>query len=598
MFRRVLSLDAGGRRLKLLLASREGRRLHILKQQSIDLQEEGLVSPEELKTHVLSVLDEWDRPPLALVLPQHLSISQVIDLPLAPDEEVEKLIHEESVKLSGVSESRIVYDFVRLETSAKNRQKFWLTLCQENDIRERISRLGIEQEDICEITTSANALIAAYRASAPLSSRAIVIHLGAQTTVVVVLIAGQGVFAASFQMGGDFFSRSLARLRNCSEDAADALKRSTNLFAGPDASPEFRAIVDGWITELKGQLNDWFKQKGTQSGISSFDLVASGGGFDQPGLLDYVKEKSDLNLQPWPKPAQPEAATPEPGFEVALGAAYQALGLTPQPVSLLPDDYRTGWKKRRTRQRLEFASLALVFVCTLVLALATWHKVSLISRKQTLMAKVQAGQEAVDANRALSTELLNDYEAFRPLFGQQQYTINTLKALALLQQTRSNQSFWYVLVADQRSYFRPPASWISTNKPVRTNAISTAASDTEAAAATTSATPRPGLIAELCIPEDPEGTRRVISQLVQDLKQQRLFSKADLLSDDLRQNLAEPKVLIPDRHFVLALDFAEADFQQSLRWKPNSNAPPSRSAPKRQNPTASPPNEASYQSSK
>src|SRR5215212_7835455 len=137
MFRRVLSVDAGGRRLKLLLASREGRHLRILKQQSIDLQEEGLVSPEELKSHVLSVLDAWDRPPLAVVLPQHLSISQVIDLPLAPDEEVAKLIHEESVKLSGVSESRIVYDFVRLETSAKNRQKFWITLCQENDIRER-----------------------------------------------------------------------------------------------------------------------------------------------------------------------------------------------------------------------------------------------------------------------------------------------------------------------------------------------------------------------------------------------------------------------------------------------------------------------------
>jgi hypothetical protein len=38
----------------------------------------------------------------------------------------------------------------------------------------------------------------------------------------------------------------------------------------------------------------------------------------------------------------------------------------------------------------------------------------------------------------------------------------------------------------------------------------------------------------------------------------------DLLSDDLRRNLADPKVIIPDRDFVLALDFAETEFQQAL----------------------------------
>jgi hypothetical protein len=43
-----------------------------------------------------------------------------------------------------------------------------------------------------------------------------------------------------------------------------------------------------------------------------------------------------------------------------------------------------------------------------------------------------------------------------------------------------------------------------------------------------------------------------------------LFSKVDLLSDDLRRNLADPKVVIPDRDFVLALDFAETEFQQAL----------------------------------
>ena len=257
--RRVLALDAGSRCIKLLLAESDFGRLHILKEELIDLQAEGLVSAEEIKTHLQASLDEWGRPPLALVLPQHLSISQVIDLPLAPESEVEKLIQDETIKLGGVSESRIVYDFVRTETTAKNRQQFWVTLSQEGDIRERILRLGVEQEDLCEVTTTANALIAAYRATNPLSSRAILVHLGAQTTVVVVLLAGQGVFATSFQMGGDFFTRSLARLRNCSEETAESLKRDSNLLTGPEASLEFAGVVDGWVAELKRQLNEWFE---------------------------------------------------------------------------------------------------------------------------------------------------------------------------------------------------------------------------------------------------------------------------------------------------------------------------------------------------
>jgi hypothetical protein len=85
---------------------------------------------------------------------------------------------------------------------------------------------------------------------------------------------------------------------------------------------------------------------------------------------------------------------------------------------------------------------------------------------------------------------------------------------------------------------------------------------------------KPGFIVELCIPEDADGARRVRRELVDELKEQRLFSKVDLLSDDLRRNLADPKVIIPDRDFVLALDFAETEFQQALPpKKPPASSP-------------------------
>jgi Tfp pilus assembly PilM family ATPase len=589
--RRVLAVDAGSRWIKLLLAASDFGRLRILKEELIDLEAEGLVSPDEIKAHLQTTLDAFERPPLALVLPQHLSISQVIDVPLAPESEVDKLIQDETIKLGGVSDSRIIYDFVRTETPSKNRQQFWVTLSQEGDIRERILRLGLEQEDLCEVTTPANALIAAYRAVCPLSSRAILVHLGAQATVVVILLAGQGAFATSFQMGGDFFTRSLARLRNSSEEAAEARKRSTDLLNGADADPEFAGVVDGWVAELQRQLAEWFEHnEGLAPEPALFEMIASGGAFEQPGLMAYVREKAKLNLLPWPKAAQSESVSASKQFEVAFGTALQALGYSAQPVSLLPDDYRAAWQKRLNRQRIEFASLTLLVICTLLLALGTWHQLSLLGRKRALLGKVLASQEALSANDELTSELAAEYENLRPIFLGQQNTLDSLKALALLQQSRSNRSLWYVLVADQQSYFSGPQATNSANKIARTNApnerprFTLPDSGGFGGTATNLSPAKPGLIAELCIPAEPETARPMLGQLVAELKQQRLFSKVDLLSDDLRRNLADPKVTLsdPDRHFVLALDFAETEFQQPLRLKkppgPLPPRPPSKRA--------------------
>jgi Tfp pilus assembly PilM family ATPase len=569
--RRVLAVDAGSRSIKLVLAQSDFGKLRLLKQELIDLQSEGLVSAEETQTHLRALLDQWGRPPLALVLPQHLSTSQVIDLPITPEAEVRKVIHEETVKLSGVSDSRIVYDFVGIESQVKTRQRFWVTLCQENEIRERLTRLGLEDQDLCEITTTANALIAAYRSLLPQAERAILVHQGAQSTVVVILLDGQGAFATSFQMGGDFFTRALARLRNITEQETEVLKRQKNFFSGPDACPEFLAAIEGWVAELKRQLNDWFAQTpGMVEQAPSFELVASGEGFDQAGLLQYLENEAGLQLNHWPMAKAPGKPAPAAGFEVAFGTALQALGYSPQPVSLLPDDYRVAWKKRLARQRLEAASVVLLLFCVLFLALGTWHRLRLIERKQALYDKAKSGLETFDANDSLYSELSTEYDLLRPAFAAQQNTLDTLTTYALLQVARTNQSFWFVLLADQQSYFsQPPASLTATNRPAKTNLVSTGGSERPGSATvvTNLAPPKPGYIAELCIPEDSEAARAVLSRVVNELKQQVVFSKVDLLSDDLRRSMAEPKVVLPDRDYVLALDFAATDFQQPLRAK-------------------------------
>ena len=582
--RRVLAIDPGTRSLKLLLAENSLGGTHIVRQELIDLQKEGLVSAEETSAHLQSVVEAWGEPPMALVLPEHVSVSQLVDVPPEAESDVAKFIQSQTLKGGSTGEDRMLYSFFRASGPQSARQQFWVTFCREREIRERILRLGIEPESLCDVSTTANALITAFRAVTPETQRAILVHFGAEGTVVVILNEGHGAFAGSFQMGGDFFTRSLARIRNCTDESAEELKITTNVFEGPEASPEFASVVDGWVTELKGQLNDWFERHpALLEEVSTFRLFASGAGFEQPGLAGYLEKESGLGLTPWPRPARSESCTPPKNYEIVFGAALQALDDREQAVTLLPEDYLVAWHHRQLRQRIEVASVVLLAVLVLLLLIGSWNKVSLIRSKEALLAKAAAGQDAVEANEMLSSELLSEYESLRPLLAAEQNTADTLKTLALLQQSRSNRSFWYVLVADQQSYFsQPPALLTSTNRPARTNLLA-APGDRPLelgpipaprfpGAATNTLTGKPGLIAELCVPEGPETAREVISEVVYALKQQQLFSKADLLSEDLRRSMADPKVIVPDRHYALALDFAETDLQQSVVPKRSATA--------------------------
>jgi hypothetical protein len=264
------------------------------------------------------------------------------------------------------------------------------------------------------------------------------------------------------------------------------------------------------------------------------------------------------------------------GFEIALGTGLQALGLGPQPASLLPASRRAAWKKRLGRQRLEFANAILIGACFIALALGIWHKLTLIQHKQALADKVQAGLDVVAENNTLTSVLLNGYDGLRPLFEHQQTTVDTLQSLALLQPARSNRTLWFVLVADQSSYFSQPPTLAGTNKPAAPPESEYAARRRDA---TNAAPAHPGLIAELCVPEDADAARATLSLVVNSLKKAPVFARVDLLSEDIRRSLADPKVILPGSHFALALDFATTEFQAAPAVRKSRPPPPGRPPP-------------------
>lgn len=560
--RRVLAVDAGTRCIRLLLLESRFGRLRLCGHEQLDLQEEGLVAAEELQAHLHQTLMAWGRPPVALTISQQVAVAQLIQLPPVSDAEARQLIAAETFKLAGLGESAVVHDFCRVPVDRPGRQGFWITFAQETEIEAAIARLGFGTQEFREISTTANALLTAWQTTQPPQAGPVMlVDLGATATTVALVQQGHGVFAASFPVAGDYFTQTVARLRQCSLEQAEITKRKENLLTGPHAEPGFIEVVRNWAAELQRQLQEWSPASPPRK--TEVLWVASGGGFAQPGLREFLTTHVGLQFQSWPAPAAGRSFPAIPaGAEIAYGTALLALRCGPISASLLPDARRRAWRQRLNRQRWEFANTLLLGVVLLVLLAGLAQKFAVVQHKAALLEKVQAGLEAWQQQQQLSAELVAGYDQLRPLLEKQQATHDTLQSLALLPAARTNLPLWFVLVADQQSYFALPAA-TATNRPLPELP---AEAELGRRREVTNASPaRPGLIAELSMPGDAATARSNVSLVVNALKRDAVFGRVDLLSEDLRRTLADPKVVVPERHFALALDFAETAFQPVAR---------------------------------
>ncbi len=302
-------------------------------------------APEELGRLLETVLQEFGCQPVAISLPQQISISQVIDLPPVGPEQVKALIEEETVKLSGLSESGIVYDYGRLKPFGKYRNPFWVTFAKEEEILTEVSRLAGMGAHLCEIITPANALIATYQAAQPRPENALLVELGAASTVVAIVAQGQGVYAISIPVGGNMFTEVIAQQKNCSLESAKSLKYSQNLLAGGQVIPELCATVDGWRSELEKILQDWLREN-PELGLSSdsFRIILGGGGARQPGLMEHLNARSALRFTSWPSLSGELGELTLDRYAVAYGVALKRLGSSPPSASLFPADLREARK--------------------------------------------------------------------------------------------------------------------------------------------------------------------------------------------------------------------------------------------------------------
>ncbi|MGC8887338.1 MAG: hypothetical protein ACP5MG_09295 [Verrucomicrobiia bacterium] len=572
--RRVIAIDAGSRNIKIVLAQKFLNRVCFVRREVIELPgylEGSNLSQSTIKDELSNAIESLGHYPVAISLSQHLTLSQVIDLPPAAESDVKRLIQGEAHRIAGLSQTKIIWDYAPLRPYGRHSHSFWVTLSQEEQVFNAIDNFGIEREEVCGVTSVGNALIASYLHKFPETVSTVLVEFGVRSTTVAVLYEGQGVYATSFALGIELLAESLASSLGCSvEDAIENYICKKNLFFGGERSELYCSLIDGWLQELYRIVGEWISDNPElRLDLRSFQFVLCGG-TKQPGLIEYLNRKPDnphfIQWHSDEDEGEDGGESYPPGFfAVAEGVGLQALGAAAQSASLLPEELKAAWQKQKIANVIQSVCILLVFILLFMLGVGTWSTIYAAREKAELRAQIEQGLKLADQLAKSKEEVLKNYEKIRLALNRKQMTIDTIQTLELIAQARSNKPMWFVLFADEQTYFSaPPIS--STNEPPQTNVMVFIGPQLPMAelTATNKVFVRPGFVAEVCIPEEGEAMRKTLSQLVTALKQDARFKNVDTIPNEQRRLLADQRTILPEKHFAIFMELATNEFQPLL----------------------------------
>jgi Tfp pilus assembly PilM family ATPase len=576
--RRLIAVDHGVRCVKLLLVESNGPDLALVDHKIVDLQEEGLIEPDEIQRHLTGLMQEWGECPLALTLPAHLSFSQLLDLPAAGEKDIPQVIEEQTGRLRDFSNSPLVYDAVPLRPYGKLQKPYFITIAREADVDQHIQRVTAHVNEVRDVASVSGALLSVHRTLQPAVRNGVVVDLGASGTVLAVVRDGQGVFASNFALGSNTLVEAVAAARKIPGAEAEALLRGENLFTGARKLPAAVAALDAWLAELRKVLDEWRRQNadwlpaGSPREIAAAEapggrpevisrgepvpVTISGGILQTPGLLACLQTQPGFAFTRWPKPGSVLDPQFLSDFAVAYGTALEAFQRPLHTPSLLPPLLRAHRLNLRRLATVNAACIAFLALVALLLVIATWQKVSLLNRKRALGEQAGRALAQVEKIEDLTRQRNLAFEQVWPLLDRQERTLDLLHTLRTLQESRAQKDFWCVLVADQDGYARGTTlPVITTNRFGVSNTLG----------ASEESLLKPAFIVELCVPATGEQTLKVVSDVVADLKKNPLFSRVDSVPKDQRRALVDPKVLIPDRYFAVSVELADLGWRHLLQ---------------------------------
>lgn len=556
---RLIAVDRGRSRIKLVLAELRAGGLRLEEAQVVDLEEEGLVKPEEIRRHLEGLRQRWGQCPWVVVLPPRLSFSQILDVPppgTAAD--LPRLLEEQTARLRGLGQGPWLYEAVQLEPQGRWQQPWLLTVARLEDVHQHLEETTSRVTDVRCVSSAPRALVEAWRWARPGGGRAWLLDVGAAETLLVRVDRDRPVVALTETVGAEAWVDRLAAVRNCRRAEAEALLHAEDLFGGKLRSPELDAALREWWARVE---RTWAEARRSAPGSEETgdgELYVSGGATRWPGFLEALNRVSGRVWRRWPEGQTSKGPVDLGDFALAIGAAAHACQASEQEPSLLPPTLRAHARQLRQTATLLNLTVAFLLLVGLLLGVGIAHKAGRVAEKEALLREAESAKAALMELSLAARQRDLAFARYWPLWDQQERTLGCLETLRALETVRARHDFWSVLLADADSYGRG-ATWASSGTNGAMEQILAWLAEPPST---------PSYVVELCVPAGGEATLRVLTDLVNDLRQDKMFSRVDSVPAAQRRSWVDPKVLIPDRHFVLAVDMVDGGWRalfQSVR---------------------------------
>jgi type IV pilus assembly protein PilM len=286
------------------------------------------------------------------------------------------------------------------------------------------------------VDADAFALQRAYQANYGVEPGQIIalLNTGASATNINIIAGDQSIFTRDVSIGGNGYTEALQKELNLPFDSADALKRGQDLdgVKYEDARPVLRAVSDNVMLEIQKTF-DFFK---ATTGNDHIDrIVVSGGGSRIEGFIEQVKERFNVEVEPF-DPFRNIAFDAKKFGDPAEAAATAAIALglalrssSGKVVNLLAVERERTKRRSIGLQPAHKVAIAAALILILAAVGTGWRYWSVRQRLTSLDAEIAAAEAET---RRLRT-LLSDVQKFEARRTQLQQRV------ALIEELRKGQ---------------------------------------------------------------------------------------------------------------------------------------------------------------
>ncbi len=519
-----------------VLVARAGPRLERIL--AADLRADGLLGPDEMSARLGDLLAELPQADAVLVLPPGLTHSQ-IQVVAPGDARGNEQLAAEAVGAAGRS------DVVAVAPLPGPGRALWISVARAEAVESQLRRCGLPPGRIVKVLGSDAALAAAFLTQPERPALAVVLDLGRVCGQLLVLEQGSPALAADLDWGMDKVRAALAADLGRVESSL-----STLLAEAPGlptlGTPRLAAVLRGLGLAVEGLLADFARERGlAREQLASAPRWLSGPGMSDPAVYGLIaRAAGGPGPRAWETVPAGDGAAWNPAEALpAYGAARIAFAADAAP-DFSPAVVRAARKSERHIALLH--ALATLFALAgLGIGLARLEaRRDAVAVREVEVVALRAARDALPSLAEARRQRENAYLAALPALALQKRTRDFVAGLRLLGETRTDDAFWFALVADAETY---QAGALPKGTPTSTP-------ETQQLPGLLGR--RSGLVVELSFrPGGPDPLSRV-DGLVAALRDTGGFARVDLLPARERQaNLADRSVYAAEgADFALRLD--------------------------------------------